>query len=274
MIIKSKFAVLIIITFVLFAGIWLFTNAANEVNAKSTNMEGCGAKDCKECHTISRQEVEDVFKKLNIQNLKLLDVQMSPVKGLWEVSVEDNGQRGIVYIDFSKDYLVTGSIISVAGKLNVTQQKAEELEKSRRIDVAKIPLADALIMGDKNAAKKVVMFTDPGCPYCIKLHQEMKAIVEKRKDIVFYIKFNPIKKESYEKIKSIVCTKSLKMLADAYENKQIAAAECSKNVDIQKMIDFAKSLGIRSVPTLIMPDGRVHSGYAPADRIIQIIDGG
>jgi len=162
MTIKSKFAFLAILTLVLFLGFWLLASSENEVNAKATNMDGCGVKDCKECHTLSRQEVEDVFKKMNVQNLKILDVQMSPVKGLWEISVEDNAQRGIVYIDFSKDYLVTGSIISVTGKQNVTQQKAEELEKGRRIDISKIPLADALIMGDKNAVKKVVMFTDPG----------------------------------------------------------------------------------------------------------------
>ncbi len=102
----------------------------------------------------------------------------------------------------------------------------------------------------------------------------MKAIVEKRKDIAFYIKFNPIKADSYDKIKSIVCTKSLDMLNDAYENKKIAVAECAKNVDIQKMIELSRSLGIRSVPTLVMPDGRIHTGYAPADKVIQIIDGG
>ncbi len=159
---KFKISLLIFLVLVLFSGALFLTNTMNEVNAKPTSMEGCGVKDCKECHTISKQEVDSVFKKMNIQNLKVIDIQMSPVKGLWEISVEENGNRGIIYIDFSKDYLVSGSIISVSGKQNITQKKAEELEKSRRVDVSKIPIADALIMGEKNASKKVILFTDPG----------------------------------------------------------------------------------------------------------------
>ncbi len=101
----------------------------------------------------------------------------------------------------------------------------------------------------------------------------MKVVIEKRKDIAFLIKFNPIKIDTQEQIKSIVCSKSLKMLDDAYAKKQVPIADCAKTVDIKKMTDLAKSLGIRAVPTLIMPDGRVQPGYLPADQLISVIDG-
>lgn len=101
----------------------------------------------------------------------------------------------------------------------------------------------------------------------------MKVVIEKRKDIAFLIKFNPIKIDTQEQIKSIVCSKSLQMLNDAYAKKQVPIADCAKNVDIKKMTDLAKSLGIRAVPTLIMPDGRVQPGYLPADQLINMIDG-
>ncbi len=145
-----------------FAAMFFVLSINLSVQAKANGIEGCGAKDCKECHKINRQDVEDIFKKLNAKHIRILDIRMSPVKGLWEVSMEDKGQRGVIYIDFSKNYAVTGSIISVQTGLNVTQKKAEELEKDRRVDVSKIPLNDALIMGNPKASKKVVMFTDPG----------------------------------------------------------------------------------------------------------------
>ncbi len=157
-----RYAMLISIIVAAFLGSWLIITGKSEVNAKDASVEGCGVKNCKECHAISKQEVEGVFKKLNSPQLKVLNIQMSPVKGLWEISIEDNGQRGLIYIDFSKEFLVTGSIISVAGGTNVTQEKAEELERERKVDVSKIPVGDALVMGDKNAAKKVILFTDPG----------------------------------------------------------------------------------------------------------------
>ncbi len=101
----------------------------------------------------------------------------------------------------------------------------------------------------------------------------MKAVIEKRKDIVFYIKFFPIKKETQEQIKSIACSKSLTMLDDAYAKKDIAVLDCAKNISIEKMTELAKSLGIRAVPTLIMSDGRIHSGYVQSEQLIEIIDG-
>ena len=101
----------------------------------------------------------------------------------------------------------------------------------------------------------------------------MKVIIEKRKDIAFLIKFNPIKIDTHEQIKTIVCSKSLKMLDDAYAKKQFPIADCAKNVDIKKMTELAKSLGIRAVPTMIMPDGRIQPGYLPADQLISVIDG-
>jgi thiol:disulfide interchange protein DsbC len=87
---------------------------------------------------------------------------MSPVRGLWEVSIDDKGQRGVLYIDFSKKYILSGSIIDVGQRIDVTQKRLDKLQRDRRVDVSKIPLHDAIIMGNPDAAKKVIMFTDPG----------------------------------------------------------------------------------------------------------------
>ena len=101
----------------------------------------------------------------------------------------------------------------------------------------------------------------------------MKSVIEKRKDIAFYIKFFPIKKETQEQIKSIACSKSLTMLEDAYARRDINILDCAKNISIEKMVKLGRSLGIKAVPTLIMSDGRIHSGYVPAERLIEIVDG-
>ncbi len=123
---------------------------------------GCGAKDCMECHSLSKQDASGMLKKLNAGHVKVLDIQVSPVKGLWEVTIDDKGQRGVLYIDFSKSYIVSGSIIAVDQRIDLTQKRVGELQRDRRVDVSKIPLHDAIIMGNPNAAKKVIMFTDPG----------------------------------------------------------------------------------------------------------------
>lgn len=88
---------------------------------------------------------------------------MSPVRGLWEVAIDNKGQRGLFYVDFSKKYIVGGnvSIIEVNAAIDKTRQRLDELNKDRRINRSLIPLKDALILGDKKAANKVIVFTDP-----------------------------------------------------------------------------------------------------------------
>ena len=93
-----------------------------------------------------------------IPEVKVLEVNATPVQGLFEVVVETKGQKGIVYLDSSRKYLVSGSIIDIGAKRNLTQEKSYEINK---VNVSEIPLDDALVMGDRNAAKKVIVFTDP-----------------------------------------------------------------------------------------------------------------
>jgi thiol:disulfide interchange protein DsbC len=74
------------------------------------------------------------------------------------VVFEVRGQKGIVYISFSKELLISGDIFDIKARRNLT---GERLSNLNRIDISKIPLDGALVMGDKNAPKKVIVFTDP-----------------------------------------------------------------------------------------------------------------
>jgi thiol:disulfide interchange protein DsbC len=93
-----------------------------------------------------------------IPEVKVLEVNTTPIQGLFEVAVESKGKKGILYLDSSRKYLISGSIIDIATKQNLTQERSAEINK---VNVAEIPLDDALVMGDKNALKRVIVFTDP-----------------------------------------------------------------------------------------------------------------
>jgi thiol:disulfide interchange protein DsbC len=114
-------------------------------------------QDCSKCHTLNKDEATILMKDLG-PDVKVLEVLASPVKGMWEVDVEAGGKKGLVYIDFSKKYLISGSIISIKEKANLTQDRFALISK---VDVSQIPLDDALVMGEKDAKYKVVVFDDP-----------------------------------------------------------------------------------------------------------------
>jgi thiol:disulfide interchange protein DsbC len=100
----------------------------------------------------------------------------------------------------------------------------------------------------------------------------MKKIVEERKDIAFLIKMNPLKihPAAYEKAKAIVCEKSLALLDDAHSGKPLPKPNCETNA-VDESMRLAEKLGLSSVPTLILPDGRVMPGYKDAKTLISLI---
>lgn len=101
----------------------------------------------------------------------------------------------------------------------------------------------------------------------------MKKVLEERKDIVFHIVLYPLPmhKEAYGKAKTIVCEKSVKLLEDAYDRKEIPKAKCETTV-IDENIKLADKLGIRGTPALIFPDGKVIPGAADAKTIINQLE--
>ncbi|MBF0506115.1 MAG: DsbC family protein [Nitrospirae bacterium] len=221
------------------------------------------------CETLTKDEAAALVKLLN-PNLRVLDVESSPVQGIWEVTITSGGQKGLFYIDCSKRYIILGDLIDTKARSNLTRERMAEINK---VDVASIPLDDAIVIGDKSAPHMLIVFDDPDCPYCAQLHQEIKQVVEKRKDIVFFIKMFPLAmhKGAYDKAKAIVCGKSLKLLDDAFEKKDIPAAKCATSA-VDDNIKLGGKLGIQGTPAIIFPDGRVLSGSMPADALIQEVD--
>ncbi|MBI5492434.1 MAG: DsbC family protein [Deltaproteobacteria bacterium] len=224
---------------------------------------GCMGK-CTDCHSLTK---EDASKLLKADKFKasIRDIRMSPVKGLWEVEVTQGDKVFVVYMDFAKKFLVEGKFTAL--------EQLGESAPLKKVDLKKVPLENAVVIGSASAQKKVIVFDDPDCPYCAKLHEEIKKITDKRKDIVFYIKMYPlpIHPGAYEKSKSIVCAKSEKLLDDAFSGKKLPKAECETK-EIDENIKLAEELGVRGTPAIILPDSRLVPGYLPADALLGLID--
>lgn len=232
--------------------------------------KGCGEGKCSDCHSIEIQETKEILKDLVRE---VHGVDFSEVPGLFIVDATgNNGKRGMLYMDFSKSYIVAGNFLSIADKTNVSKR---EMIKLRRVDLTTIPLTDSLVIGDPGAPKKLIVFTDPQCPYCEKLHPELKKVVEADPDIVFFIKLMPLVKlhpDSYRISKTILCEESLELLEDSFAGKPIPEPTCESDA-VDRTLKLAQDLGIGSTPTLILPDGRIAPGYRPAEEIIKLLNG-
>lgn len=230
-----------------------------------------GSQRCAKCHRLSEKEMDPIFEKIRMPGAKVLSIQSAPVKGMWEVAVENKGKRFLIYVDFAKKYVSPGPFIDYAAGKDVTRERTEEVNRGRRVDAGRLPLDNALVVGKADAPIKVIVFTDPACSYCARLHKEAKVLAAKRPDIAFFLKVVALISPDPETARSIICTRSLSMLEDAYERKPVAKQECTTR-ELDENMQFVQANGIDAVPAIVFPDGSLHSGYMPADDLERRID--
>lgn len=228
--------------------------------------DGCGAGACADCHSITKAETEQLLGGLVD---KVNRVDFAEVPGMWVAEVEKGENKIPVYIDFSKQYLVSGNVIRLDDKQNLTRQYSARMNK---VDVAKIPLADALVLGSPTAKTRIIVFTDPECPYCKKLHEELKEVVRRDPNVAFLIKLLPLPMHpnAHGISQSIVCNNSMEYLELSFAGKPVPPPNCDVPV-VDETIALCKELGIRSTPTLVMPNGLVVPGYKRADALLALI---
>jgi thiol:disulfide interchange protein DsbC len=227
--------------------------------------DGCGSGNCLDCHSLNREEAA-VLLKGKVDDV--LNVKLSEVPGLWALETVYQGKTFPLYLDFSKKYIISGNVIRLQDGANMTPQPPVN-----KVDVTAIPLEDAIILGDRKAPNKIIVFDDPECQFCQKLHPEMEKIVLTRKDIAFYIKMFPLQNHpnAYQKAKTIICTGSAKLLAESLAGKSLPPPVCETD-QIEQNRKLGERLHIDSTPTLVFPDGRVLPGYKPAKAILSLLE--
>lgn len=229
--------------------------------------EGCG-HECASCHALSKEDAQKAIAKL--PGTKVLRVADAPVRGLWELSVEQSGKKKVLYLDYGKQNIIQGKIISMNGK-EAQPKKTDD----GRVDMKGLDYSGALILGDQSAANRVAVFTDPNCPHCRMFHDEMNKIVQKRKDIAFVIFLYPLNpnpaSDSYMLSQSVVCERSLKLLDDAYHGITVPQKSCAGGL-IEKNIALGRKYRIDGTPAIVFPNGRINFGALQEKNFLNLFE--
>lgn len=230
--------------------------------------EGCGGE-CTSCHTLTDKDANELLKKTGI-NVK--SVKQAPSKGLFEVLVEKDNKQGVIFIDYGKKHLIQGMIVSL-DTLQPVSAHAQNLPQPKQVtsvDVSKIPVDKAVVMGNPKGSKKLYVFTDPDCPYCKKGHLELKKLATIAPDVAIYVMLFPLPMHpaAYDKSRTILETKSLELMDKAFDGKDVPkpSKESSKTA-IDEIVKFANANGISGTPTMVMPDGKIEVGMRDAETI-------
>lgn len=239
-------------------------------------MEGCSG-DCTACHKVTKSEVQDIFKKID-PTVTVEDVSPAPARGLYQITLKKAAALQVMYLDFSKNYLLAGQLIDIKSMRDLTRQS---VEAATVIDPAAIPLDNALVMGNPKGKKVLYLFSDAECPFCAKLHQTVAEMVKEDPQLKVYIVLIPldIHPDSLWKTESIICKSkdnmglALKMLENSYEKKEVPRLTCGKS-RAAEMKKIGTKLAVNMTPTIVFPNGKVMMGAKGKDEIRKMLEQG
>ncbi len=194
-------------------------------------------------------------------------VRPTPLASLYEVIY--GGQ--IFYVTADGRYLIEGDLLDLQKMVNLTERTRKG---QRRAVLDRLDEDDMIVFRPQGEVKHVVtVFTDVDCGYCRKLHREIDHYLARGIEIR-YLAFPRSGKftESYHKVVSAWCAKDRQAaLTRAKQGEKLPRTQCDNPVD--EHMAAARMVGVSGTPTLLLEDGEMITGYVPADRLAQMLDG-
>lgn len=193
---------------------------------------------------------------------KVQSVVKTPYAGLYEVFME--GQ--LFYTDANARYLVVGKIIDAKTRVNLTEQRSEDL---LRVSFSALPFDDALKVVRGNGSRKLAVFSDPDCPFC-RQYEEDLARLDNVTIYTFIFPIEGLHPGAAEKSRKIWCAPKRVEAWDQWMRKGVLPQNPG-NCDnpIARNVQLGSRLGINGTPTTIFADGRRVAGRIPAPQLEQ-----
>lgn len=195
---------------------------------------------------------------------KPTSIESTPLPGIYEVSYGST----IFYFNKDASIMLRGDIIDVKNRVNLTEQKrgAARGKLLNSMDESKMIIYQA-----KNEIAKVTVFSDIDCPYCVKLHREMKDY--NNEGITIRYMAYPragLGSRSYQKAVNVWCADNpAQAMTDAKEGKPLPNKTCDNPVADQYQL--GQALGVQGTPAMFLEDGTSLPGYIPAKRLANAI---
>lgn len=204
---------------------------------------------------------EEVQKTLHEKypNTNITTVRPSPLNGLYEVIMGKN----IAYTDESGRYMLFGHIFDMEKQRDLTADALDDLNK---VDVAQLPIKNSIVRVNGNGQRKIWLFSDPDCPFCKRLEQELSKI----KNVTIYTFLFPLESlhpEARAHATAIWCAKDKAKAWDEFMRQGKLPESKSCDTPIEENLALGESLGINGTPTLFFEDGSRASGAMPAEQI-------
>ena len=242
-----------LLTLPVLAGVWGASNAwLPQTAATAHAAERAGGDDG--AHLVAR------LKALR-PDIPIEAVNASPLPGIYELTLTGGT---VFYGTEDGKYLFAGDLYEL-GETDLVNLADIGRSAGRRDLMAAVALEDMVVFPADGQTKAVInVFTDVDCGYCRKLHQEVPALNELGIE-VRYLAYPRagVGSPSYAKIVSAWCADDPNgAITELKAGNEIPEKTCDNPVAAQ--FDLGREVGVTGTPAIVLEDGRLLPGYAPA----------
>lgn len=206
-----------------------------------------------------RQAMQKKYPDVQVES-----VAKTPISGIYEVFA--GGE--VLYVDENVNYMIVqGRMIDVSRSTDLTDERLRVLT-AIRFEQLPLDLAFRTVKG--NGKRKMAYFTDPNCPYCKRLDQELAKLT----DVTIHVFLYPIlSQDSREKAAAVWCSKNRgKAYSDMMINGNPPKTAGTCDTPIAKILAYGRQKGISGTPTLFFASGQRVTGAIPAAQLKKLLD--
>lgn len=197
-------------------------------------------------------------------------VRPTPVDGIYEVV----SGTDVMYLTEDARYLLRGQLIDLEARTNLTGQRRSELVHAQ---VESLGEESMLVYppAEGPAQNTLTVFTDPSCPYCQQLHEDLLKMVEQYPVKVRYLMFPRagLGSAAADTLRDIWCASDpQEAMTRAKRGQSVPGREDGCNPPIEQHFQAARSVGVNGTPFLMIgDDGPVFSGYRPTNQLLSMM---
>jgi len=209
----------------------------------------------------------EIVKKVG--GIKLEDVRISPVNGIYEVSRDAE----ISYLTSDGRYAILGDMIDLDSDANISENR-RRIIRARMIDA--VPENEMLVFAPKEAAKyTITVFTDIDCGYCRRLHSQIAEYnrLGIRVRYMFFPRSGP-DTPSWHKAESVWCSSNRNdALTRAKNGEDLKTAKCPTDI-ISRDFELGQKLAVDGTPAIFLASGEMLGGYLPPGQLSKYLKTG
>lgn len=192
-------------------------------------------------------------------------ISETPVAGLLEVRLGGD----VIYITSDGQHLLQGRLIDLNTRADLTDAAKSDM---RAEQLAAIDASTFVSFGPDDAEHRVMVFTDPDCGYCRRLHEQVDGYIAQGIQIN-YLSFPRAGEGSatYDKLVSVWCAEDQHEAMDIVKSGgTLPKASCDNPVSDHYQL--GQRMGVTGTPALMTFSGTLIPGYVPPEQLKSRLD--